>query len=422
MALLAMISTGVYAQNNNPSNNSNTPYSRYGYGRLAESTMLRNRAMGGIEQGIHSNQQINPGNPASYTAIDSLTFLFDFGLKAGIGRFSEGGASQSEWDGGLDYLSMQFPMGKYLAGSAGLMPYSYVGYGYGSVDSVKVSDDTYYAEKRYFGTGGLSKAYLGFAGKPFPWISLGVNAAYVFGEITNDYSVIYPNNEVNSNYSSQIMTVRALELQFGVQLMKTFKEKHHVVLGATFTPKLDFRAETEAITTLASSTGNTNVQSDTTKADFTLALPQSLAVGVTYTYDRRLTLGADFEMINWSDVDGLNDLLQKESNLYQDVYKFDLGGEYVHKLESRRYLDRIRYRAGLNYAKSYVQVDGSQNKELGLSLGLGLPLKNQKSMVNFSFEYIDVRPENKSFLKENYFQVNLGLTFNEFWFFQNKLK
>ncbi|MGL4292455.1 MAG: hypothetical protein ACRCSQ_02575, partial [Bacteroidales bacterium] len=91
-------------------------------------------------------------------------------------------------------------------------------------------------------------------------------------------------------------------------------------------------------------------------------------------------------------------------------------------LSSRNYLMRMRYRAGFHFSDSYIQVKDSRNKEMGLTLGLGLPLRNQKSMVNIGFEYVDVRPQNKAFLKESYLQLNVGLTFNEFWFFKNKLK
>ena len=114
-----------------------TPYSGYGYGMLRDGVTSTQRAMGGIGYAMNSGRQINTMNPASYAAIDSLTFLFDIGLDVTSMWLSEtdaegNRASEQRWAGGLDYATMQFPLGKYLGGSVGLLPYSSVGYAFGS--------------------------------------------------------------------------------------------------------------------------------------------------------------------------------------------------------------------------------------------------------------------------------------------------
>ncbi len=413
----AICSVGVFAQNNNPSNNGNTAYSRYGYGSMAETSFVRNRGMGGIGIGLRSNEQTNTMNPASYTAIDSLTFLFDVGMNMGLTRFSEAGVSEREWSGGLDYLAMQFPMGKYFSGSLGILPYSYVGYDYGSVDSISTGtegENPLKVVKQYTGTGGLNKVYLGFGAMPAKWVSLGVNAAYVFGEIGNNYSVSFSDGTSTPTYSSKAISARALELQFGAQFMHTFEEKHKVTLGATFTPKMDMLLDTEDI--IAST------ESDTTSVDYKLSIPQAIGVGATYVYDDRLTVGFDFEKTYWADVNGLDASLNVKDNLYRNTIRYAVGAEYLPSLTKRGYHNKMRYRAGLNYSDSYVTVKGSNTREIGMTLGLGLPIRGQKSMVNVAFEYVNVKPDVKNMLSENYFQLNVGLTFNEFWFFKNKLK
>ena len=67
-------------------NNTNSPYTRFGYGDLGERSFGAGRAMGGVGYGLRSPKQINPMNPASYSCMDSLTFLFDFGV---AGQLSE---------------------------------------------------------------------------------------------------------------------------------------------------------------------------------------------------------------------------------------------------------------------------------------------------------------------------------------------
>ena len=74
-ALLFMMITGVALAQNGV----NSPYTRYGFGQLSDQSTTANRGMGGISYGLR-NKLINVGNPASYSAIDSITFLFDAGI------------------------------------------------------------------------------------------------------------------------------------------------------------------------------------------------------------------------------------------------------------------------------------------------------------------------------------------------------
>jgi hypothetical protein len=51
-------------------------------GELQPYSFGRTTAMGGASLASRNNQQINLANPASYTAVDSLGFMFEFGLNA----------------------------------------------------------------------------------------------------------------------------------------------------------------------------------------------------------------------------------------------------------------------------------------------------------------------------------------------------
>ena len=58
-------------------NGMNSPYTRYGFGQLATMEVGANKGMGGTGIGVRNNSQINMLNPASYAAVDTLTFLLD---------------------------------------------------------------------------------------------------------------------------------------------------------------------------------------------------------------------------------------------------------------------------------------------------------------------------------------------------------
>ena len=56
-------------------NNTNSPYTRYGYGELVDVNSAEQRAMGGTAIGMRNGSSINAANPASYSAVDSTTFI-----------------------------------------------------------------------------------------------------------------------------------------------------------------------------------------------------------------------------------------------------------------------------------------------------------------------------------------------------------
>ena len=114
-------------------NNTSSPYTRLGYGDLADRSFGAGRAMGGVGIGLRSPKQINPMNPASYSCMDSLTFIFDFGASFQSARYSDGTNKYKNLNGNIEYLAVQFPITRWLAMSAGLLPYSFVGYKFGQV-------------------------------------------------------------------------------------------------------------------------------------------------------------------------------------------------------------------------------------------------------------------------------------------------
>ena len=70
-------------------NGSSSPYSRFGYGDLNDNVPNTYRAMGGVGLGMRSNKVINPSQPASFTAGDSLTFMFDLAASVMWSAYSD---------------------------------------------------------------------------------------------------------------------------------------------------------------------------------------------------------------------------------------------------------------------------------------------------------------------------------------------
>ena len=221
-AAIAIVAVTVSAQAQNPM----SPYSKYGYGILNDNATSAQRAMGGVGYAMSSGRQINAMNRQSYATIDSLTFLFDMGLTTTALWSKEGNTSGKDFGGGLDYITMQFPITKYLGGSIGLVPLSSVGYSFGS----KVDNGTSLRQ----GSGGLNQLYFGLGVRPFTGLTLGANIGYLFGTTINDSYVT--TSAGSTTLFERVIEVRDYRLQFGIQYALPINGRDKLTAGVTYTP------------------------------------------------------------------------------------------------------------------------------------------------------------------------------------------
>ena len=387
-------------------NATNSPYTRFGYGMQADRSFAAGRAMGGIGYGLRSSRQINPMNPASYTSMDSLTFLFDGGLTAQMSWFDDGSHRQHDFNGNVEYAAMQFPLHRQIAVSIGLLPYSFVGYAY----SAPSQGDTRYTD-RFDGSGGLNEVYGGLSVEPWKKrLSIGANISYMFGTITHN-SVT---NLTKTFYWRNRMRVHNIKYDFGVQYVHPLSRTDRLTLGAVYSPKRRLGTTVSHETSFREDF-STIVEGDTMRnAGFDI--PDVYGAGLSYTKDYKMTLAADVSYRGWSKAQFYN-----RDGDFNDQIRVALGGEYIPNAFTRAYLQRVRYRAGLHYSNSYVKVNGSGYKEYGLTLGAGFPMLDNRSFLNASLEYIKVAPEQKGLINEQYLRFTVSYTFNEYWFFKRKV-
>ena len=134
----------------------NTPYSKLGFGILNDTATGIQRSMGGVGYAMQNGRQINVMNPASYSRVDSLTFLLDMGMDVTNSWSKEDGKSGYNLGGGLDYITMEFRLAKNLGAAIGVIPYSSVGYSFGG--SIENGSDS------RTGSGGLSELFAAHLG------------------------------------------------------------------------------------------------------------------------------------------------------------------------------------------------------------------------------------------------------------------
>ncbi len=409
IALLLMVLSGeAVAQNN-----TNSPYTRYGYGQLADQGSSNSKAMGGVAYALRDKYQINFANPASYTAVDSLTFIFDGGVSLQNTNLSNGTLKQNAKNSSFDYITMQFRASKWAAISMGLLPYANVGYSMGEYETIENSTESY--SKQYSGEGGLHQLYVGAGFKIFKNFSIGANISYLWGDITRTTSESFPSSTTNFPFTIQTnVGIRSYKLDFGAQYTQAFGKKHSMTLGVVYSPGHNLNNSAYELRVTGSSSSATSSQKDIV-ADF--GIPTTYGVGLAYMYNNRLTVAADGMIQNWDKVAYMG-----EKDVFCKRAKMALGAEYIPNPIGRSYLAHVKYRIGAYYSKPYYKIFGERAaNEYGLTAGFGLPIPRTRSMISLSAQYVKTAGTNPAFLDENTLRICVGVTFNERWFFKRKV-
>ncbi len=413
-AIIGFSSMTVFSQNGTM-----TPYSRYGYGIIGDHATSTQRAMGGVGYAMNNGRQINAMNPASYAAIDTLTFLFDVGLDLTAIHQSEiqndEKVSDNKFGGGLDYVTMQVPLGKRMGASLGLLPYSSVGYSFGN----KIDNGI---DSRQ-GSGSLNEFYLGVSGKIFNGFTLGAQISYLFGTILNDsYATI-----TSSQYSlfQNQMSVRDFHLLFGAQYSINLPKDNRLTFGLTYSPEKTLLGTARTVKVYASGNTSQSEVVDSHKLKGNYSLPETWGAGINYQLGRKIMLEFDYTYQPWSKAKYRGFESTPITFSFADRSKYALGFQYVPNWRGS-YFKRINYRLGAYYTNDYLQIlstngDPNRLKEHGITAGFGFPVPSFKTTVNLGFEWKSRRAHPNPLIKENYFSVTIGVNFNEMWFRQSKI-
>lgn len=399
---------------------STTPYSKLGYGILSDNATGMQRAMGGVGIAMQNGRQINVMNPASYSQVDSLTFLWDMGLDLTNCWSKEGTKSGYSLGGGLDYITMEFRLAKNLGAAIGIVPFSSVGYSFGG-DIDNGTDSR-------LGAGGLSELFAGVGYQPFKGLSIGANFSYLFGSTTNTTNV----SSTSNTQFIRNLEVRDWNMRAGLQYAFNISRKNKVVIGLTYQPKKSLHGN--ALGRMADinqdvvvdNKGNTVIVYDTI-ADMSLKgnyeLPNTFGVGVSYTYDNRLNVELDYTYQQWSKAKYTPiDYFEAPQTKWNNRWKVAVGMSYLPNPRGN-YFKRMTYRLGAFYNNDYMNVNGNDVRDYGLGLGFSFPaLAGNKTLVNLGVEWRHRYTAPTNLLKEDYLNITVSVNFNEMWFWKNKIR
>ena len=397
-----------------------SPYSVFGIGNLYGVSSQMNMAIGGAATAFSSPYFINPSNPASYSAFDTNSFVFDAAFNLRSGTLKTIDQSQKTKFGTLSNLYFGFPVAKWLRTSLGIMPYSNVGY---EMQNTVINDTTGKMVSVYSGNGGLNKAYFGNAFSPIKNLSIGVNVSYLFGNIIKERASTFPDSVYYVN-SMEKSTARLnkLNFDFGFLYHKVMKEGRFYQIGLTYNPKqsVDGQAEKIKYSYIHNDGSNIDEIKDTvyqqTGTKGLVTLPNSFGAGFMIGSSNRWFATADVNWQKWSEFRYLGNNPQLKDNV-----RVSIGGQFrPSPVDIGKYYERINYRAGFRFEQSYLELKNTRIYDLGVSFGVGLPMKKSRSTINIAFEFGTQGTTNNGLIKENYMRFTIGSSLQERWFLKRR--
>jgi hypothetical protein len=406
-------------------------YSRFGLGLLHDQSQGFNKSMGGVGLGVRIGNRINTINPASYSAIDSLSLIFDVGMNASFGQMKQGTASVNVRNASFDYVHVGMRLARKLGLAAGFMPYTNIGYDYTSPDKAVANDalttQAITNSNTYSGSGGLNRAYVGVGWKVYRDLSIGANVSFLWGNYDHLVVPLYKEGGVSSDYydgtlKTYTASLKTYMIDLGAQYPVRLTKHDWLNIGATF--GIGHKIAQDATLLLVDTLFTASSPFD---------LPFTFGIGGAWQHKNTLLVAADLHQEFWSNcrvpadakIDGEFRYVSQKG-FYSNRTKVAAGVQWTPDPFDKRYWKRIQYRAGVNYSTPFLKVDDNSGpREISLTVGAGLPIMNNinnRSVINFGLQWLRRSSSAANSITEDYLLINVGVTFNERWFQKYKIE
>jgi len=392
---------------------SSSPYSRFGIGDIMNRNVGRGQAMGGLGIGLQTGQHLNLVNPASLGTMDSLMFIFEVGGQNQLTRYTTTDLSKVSNNLTFSYLGLGFPVAKWWHASAGIMPYSGVGYKMSDIISDPVVGDV---QTEFSGDGGVSQFFVSQAFSPVKYLSMGFTFSYLFGPINHNKALLFPSDSLYfSTVSRQTAVIGDIHMNYGIQGYIPLKNNYYLTLGGIFENQSRLQTESRKVV-LSSGQGLVDTLYYNVNESDEVVLPMGWGAGLSFGQKNKFTVGLDYRIQNWSQAK----FLGKTDGL-ANSQTFIAGFEYIPDYVSvTNYYKRMKYRAGIHYGNSYLQIHDTQLTDYGINFGVGLPVRADRggraSSVNISAEIGKRGTVENNLIKEFYGMLTFQLTLRDMWF------
>ena len=392
---------------------SSSTYTRYGIGDINYTYSARSLGLGKTGVGMTNQYFVESLNPASWTDLKFTRFELSLILN-GV-RLTNNTDSRFYTDAEFKGFTFAFPISeKYGIGFAsGLTPYSRVSYEVKSTTSPDFLEGSSYTTT-YKGSGGLSKLFMGLSYRtPIDWF-IGASAEYYFGRRNYTSNIEFSNSDYRSgeyelDYRSTGggTTIGIISQNFS-NLLNT-ESISNLRLGISFN-------YISNLSTDSSLTKNPSTSADTIVfGNAEMKIPYRLISGITLQLKDVYTFNLDYIFQPWSEYR----FNGKTSKNLRDAHRFGFGFEYYPKSQpGTSKWEQIIWRMGLSYEITQYLMKGQGIKQYSVFGGFSIPL-GIGNTFDVGFQYSLRGTTDYSLVKENFYKINIGISFGELWFLQS---
>ncbi len=376
---------------------------------------VENQMMGGL--GVYTDSiHLSLNNPAGLGKLGVTTYAG--GLTHKEIRLETFDELQRSSVSNLEYLAIAFPLKMQEAGLAfGIRPYSSLGY---DLQDIRTSSGGENISVQYTGTGGINQVFLSSGIQLMPNLRVGATVNFHFGSIEVERQQI-TEGVAFGTLDERISRINGFDFNYGLTYEPKVSSKHTLFSSLRIHTQTNLTSEnSQRIGTFVPITGTEietiNVDLDEDFLHFTeIKVPTTYSVGLGYGEDKHWFIGAEYSTQQFSDF--RNRFLRSANVEYEDASSIALGGFYIPNYTSiDSYLSRVTYRAGLRLDNTGYVVNDKQLENFGITFGMGLPLGINFSNLNLGFELGRRGTTMNGLVRESYFKVSVGLSFNDRWF------
>ncbi len=402
-----------------------TPYSIFGIGDIYTQGTAYNLGMGGVGIATRNKRFINPVNPAAVTARDSLSFMAEMSVSQNNTLFKQGDKSTVNNTFNINNITISVPIKyPYAAMLVGITPYSSTGYHYSYIlEDPSIVGNTGNAEYRSAGKGGTYQLFAAAGVTLFKRLSLGVEGRTLFGNIAKENVFSFAKSaysDINSGYK---LALRGQSLKAGLQYEQPLGGGLDLGLGATYETAFNLKGTVEDYRISVGAAQNDTLRFTSTDLAKSgdVRIPETIGAGISLSGSDKWHAEINYSRSDWtkSGMDVAKGFAVKGSSAFgtRVSQEFRAGFEIVpNRNDIRYYYKKCTYRAGAYYKQAGFEVDGDQIKDMGLTLGISLPVFQYYNAVTFAVALGQRSSDVGNLIRERYVNFTLGFNFHDMWF------
>jgi hypothetical protein len=412
LALLTIVSVRMMAQNND------VPYSQLGLGDLDDGYYNRTSGLANTGIAYRSNRFLINNNPASFSGLTDQYFTMEIALRGQYLSYAGAqvnvGSTESA-DLTFRKLVLGIKLTKHWGSSVGLLPYSTQNYAFNA--PYYINGTTIQVANNYYqGHGSVNRAYWANSYEFFHHLSIGVDASYIFGQLNQNNIIQSSSTGATLVSTTNNVNLQNLYLTYGMQLYGAIGKNWNYSIGGTYSAKTALLAASTKLVLNNDSVALQNIQNQ----EGYMYLPEAWGAGFSLGYKQKYTLVADYRYQNWNGVAGLN-TYPGQGYAIVSSERGSVGFEISNKKAFANYRVELSYiQAGAYYENSYLQINGEQIKDYGLTAGFGVNSVKSPLSYNLIFQYGIRGTTQNDLIRENYADLTFIINFGQIWYTKGK--